>query len=157
MTKKRLWFHNKKLAFYSFLSPVFKIPEIGLLYRPEQYTKFSAQGEQMVETLIQVSPNFKIVFDTFIPLKVQVQLASSSFHVLRDKYMESPEAQAKLLEMAQNPRKKGSFFTNRNFSGGLVASSFHRTKAPRLAAFGSSFYGMKKVLKREILVELTQL
>lgn len=58
--------------------------------------------------------------------------------------------------MQQNPRKRGYFFTKRHFSNGLVANTFHRTEAPRLAAYGSTFYGMKKVLKKRILTDLSK-
>jgi hypothetical protein len=70
--------------------------------------------------------------------------------------MASPEAELKKKEMEKNPGKRGYFFTKRNFSEGLVPKEFHRTKAPRLATFGSTFYGMKKSLKYAIIPEITK-
>jgi hypothetical protein len=110
----------------------------------------------MVEDLITLSPHFRETFNKFVPLERQRKLSFSAFHNLKDEYMNTPEAEAKRLEMRQNPRKKGYFFTNRDFSGRLVPESFHRTEAPRLAAYGSTLYGMKKVLKRKILKSLSE-
>lgn len=110
----------------------------------------------MVNDFIEVSVHFKDIFDLSIPRETQREVANSSFTRLKEEYMETPEAQAKLLEMQQNPRKRGYFFPKRNFSKAFVANSFHRTQAPRFAALGSTFYGMKKILKKEILTELSK-
>ena len=109
----------------------------------------------MVEDLITLSPHFRETFNKFVPLERQRKLSFSAFHNLKDEYMNTPEAEAKRLEMRQNPRKKGYFFTNRDFSGRLVPESFHRTEAPRLAAYGSTLYGMALPLARRLY--LTQI
>jgi len=142
-------------------SPYFTLPKRELLYAPDRMCTFSGQGQNMVEGLVVVSKNFKPVFDSFIPLPWQIYYAESNFETLKADYLSTPEAQAKLLEMQENPQKRGYFYTERNFSKGLVADSFHflfikkRTEAPRLAAFGSGLYGMKKVVKKCILLDLS--
>ena len=104
----------------------------------------------MLDDLLEVSPYFNQHFNSFITLDYQKKMMKNKFLQLQKEFMSSDATKLQLLEMKKNPRRRGYFFTNRKFDDGMVFERYHRKDSPRISAFNSTLYGMKKFLKSKI-------
>jgi hypothetical protein len=135
----------------------FILPPQPLLYDLSMPCSFSGQGERMIRDLLDVSKDFPTLLNNFLPLEEQVSMAQESFQRLKAEYMGTKEAEARRLEMAQGSRRRGYFFDNRPFLGGLTPKEYYRTNAPRLTTKGSTLHGMRKDVKSDILKQITNM
>lgn len=139
-------------------SPVFSLPTkdfvySDFVYSPVRPSGFSAQGEEMVNELLKVAPNFAYLFDHNFSPEKQRQLAEESFEKQKQLFLKSERAVSVAEVLDQKPTKK-YFQTNRKFNR-LVPILYHRTAAPRLSTKGGTFHGMKKMLLLDILMVLS--
>lgn len=135
----------------------FILPPQELLYDPSKLCSFSGQGERMVSDLLEVSKDFNKLLNNFFPLDQQVSMAQESFQRLKAEYMVTEEAEARRIEMAQGSRRRGYFFDDRKFLGGLIPKEYYRTNAPRLTTKGSTLHGMRKDVKSDLLKQITNM
>jgi hypothetical protein len=111
-------------------------------YSPVRPNSFQERGQKLVNLLIGGSPLFYERFNMVVPLEKQVQIMEGSYNTQRQLWLDS--------KPILKPGVYKYFQTNRKFVG-LCPSSYHRTEAPRLSAYGSTAHGMKKVLLLDIL------
>lgn len=150
-------------------SDSFKVPRSSFIYKPIRPCSFAHQGEQMVELLIELGPTLHNLFNGILTPDQQASLANDCFKTCKRDwlYQQSEEIEGVtksfrtevenillLEDKLEKPTKK-YFETNRRFSH-LSPSYWKRTSAPRLITTGSTFHGMKKNLKYQILKEISK-
>lgn len=109
----------------------------------------------MVSAMLSVTPTFAFKFEKIFSLPYQKSIARTTFNKLKAEWETLTGQPAQVLQnLTESKPSKKYFETNRKFNR-LVPVSYHRTEAPRISAYGSTFHGMKKVLLLQILKELS--
>lgn len=132
-------------------SPLFKIPSNNkMVYTPRRANSFAGQGEMMVEGLIKATPGFYKMFNSIYPVPFQSNTAHKYFDPMHElAIVDVPVGKPKDLKDMKY------YEVNRKFYN-LVSPQYIRSKAPRITTKGSTFHGMKKDLKYNILKELSK-
>lgn len=119
------------------------------IYSPRAVCSFAERGQRMVDAMIRATPAFKEEFDKLYPVGYQKKVAHSFFDPIHEK------AVAKVAPEDLQDISKLKYYEVRRKFPFLVSSQYFRTKAPRISTKGSTFHGMKKDLKLNILKELS--
>lgn len=144
---------DNKITIGEFLRDInFKAPDGTLIYNPNSYCSFSGTGELLVTLLINVAPNFHLIFNKIMPLEEQKTLMYECFFIEKDKWVIEQQSQGEILakeiqdsgsiDNSEKAKGKSYFETNRKFEY-LVPPCYQRSSAPRLTALGSTLHGMK--------------
>lgn len=150
-----------------------RVPTGKLMYSPQMYCRFSEQGGEMVNRLIETSPTFHKEFNRLVSIETQRRILTESFSVMKKAFDEreakrlsklenDPCRQFRegvLLEAAQmdgETTNKKFYQTNRSYSI-MVPEVYNRTEAPRISARGNTLHGLKKDLSGKVLKTLIRL